>query len=264
MSKTIALLTDFGPKDGFTGTLKGVIHNIYPEAITIDISHDIKPQDIRSASWILNNCYRFFPKETIFVCVVDPGVGSKREHLLIVLDHYIFIGPNNGFISKLLVKSDPQKIIRLENKDYWLPNVTHTFHARDIYAPVAAHLANKPNIINSLGTSITEDEILLLNYKSPKIIDKKITGCIDYIDHFGNLITNIPDTLLTSSKIKIVVNDNYITTINNCYSDVESGELVALIGSHGFLEISVNCGNAQEKTFTKIEDQIIVILDDNK
>lgn len=185
--KIIALLTDFGYKDNFVGIMKGVILGINPQVNLVDISHGVKPQSIFEAYFLLKNSYKFFPKGTIFVAVVDPGVGSKRKSILIETNDYFFIGPDNGIFS-FLESHEIKNIVHLTNKEYFLKPVSSTFHGRDIFAPAAGFLSKgvSPEELGTLIKSIKRVEI-----PKPRIEKDKLVGEIIYIDGFGNLISNI-------------------------------------------------------------------------
>ena len=157
----ITLTTDFGNDDPFDGVIKGVILNICPQANIVDLTHNISPQDIYQANFLLDSCYQYFPKKTIHVCVVDPGVGTKRRPILIQTKGYFFIGPDNGVFTSIIKKEKNIKIIELTEKKYWLKNVSQTFHGRDIFSPVAAHLASGVNVKN-FGKLINKENLVKL------------------------------------------------------------------------------------------------------
>lgn len=241
MNRLIAIVTDFGLKDGFVGTMKGVIYGINPQSVIVDISHDISPQNIREGLFVLESSYRYFPEETIFLVVVDPGVGSHRKALLLKAEKYFFIGPDNGIFSFLYKKEKPE-IIEITNRDYCLPEISQTFHGRDIFAPVAGHIS-KGIDYSLMGRKI--DNIILLPGLVPEILpDKKIMGQIIYIDKFGNLITNITENFLNNRDITIKLKNTIITGLSTSYGEVSPGKPLAIIGSSGYLEIAVNHGNA--------------------
>lgn len=263
MSKIIALLTDFGYKDGFAATLKGVIYTICPEVQIVDISHEVKAYNILEASWILTNSFNFFPAGTIFVCVVDPGVGSERKKLLVQTDKYYFIAPDNGLLTGVINKSTVIKIISLDNNSFWLPEISNSFHGRDIFAPVAAHLASGLNPVDSFGSPVAADSLKKLPLPEPVCLNNQIKGTIVYIDNFGNVITNIPGSWLSSNNVLIKIKDLELNGIENCYTNVESGKCLALIGSHNYVEISVNGGRVCDLFDISVGEHIIIeFLDD--
>ena len=243
--RTIALLTDFG-NDCYIGIVKGVILSINQVNI-VDIIHKITPQNIIEGSFILYNSYRYFPKNTIFLVVVDPTVGSKRNPILIKTKDYYFIGPDNGILSLSAKENGIKKIILLENKKYFLNKISNTFHARDIFAPVAAYVSKGENISN-FGKEIKDIEELEFN--KPKIEKNNLIGEILYKDSFGNLITNIrkKDLLnfINNKKFIAYINNKKITKIYDYYSQAKENELFFIENSFQLLEISVKNKSAAE------------------
>ncbi len=252
----VTLLTDFGNKDHFVGTMKGVLHGIAPETTVIDISHDVPPQDIKSAAFLLMCAYSYFQKNTLHVAVVDPGVGSKREIILVKTKNYFFLAPDNGVLSYALEHEKIQNVTEITNEKYWLKTISRTFHGRDIFAPVAAHLANGVSP-SKLGAKINPAALTLYPFPRPAFGKTKnnCMGEILYIDRFGNLITNIPEGALRAFKYA-KINGKKIKTLASSYSAGESEVLIALYGSAGFLEIACNGGSAQKKLSAKIGDKI--------
>jgi len=260
--KIITLLTDFGTKDGYVGAVKGVIKRINPQAEIVDVTHDIDSYDVLGAAFALNNFYKYFPKETIHLAVVDPGVGSVREPILIRTKDFFFIGPDNGIFSFIYQREDITDIIIISNKKYFLAEPSSTFHARDIFAPVTAYL--------SLGIKTDEfgspaKECMKFILPQPQSEGKSLKGEIIHIDHFGNLITNIPADLLDKKKnVEIRVGKRRIKGISRSYFEIketcsersESKRLGALIGSSDFLELAVNQGSAQAFLKAKVGDRI--------
>ena len=251
----ISLLTDFGDKDGFIGTMKGVIYGINPRATIVDITHQIPPQDVNSGAFVLKNCYHYFPKGTIHVAVVDPGVGSERKILLTVTPEHFFIAPDNHILKYIFYSQETIKVFEVFNKKYFLKTVSHTFHGRDIFAPVAAYL--------STGIPVDEFGREIQDYDKgdialPQINRHKISGSIIYIDQFGNLITNIEEHRIKSRKISINLGTQTVNSLSNSYAEVETGEPLALIGSSGFLEIAIRNGNAQKAWNVNIGDPVII------
>lgn len=245
----ISLLTDFGTKDHFAGTMKGVIKKLNPRADIVDICHEVKPQDVRGAAFLLKCAYNYFPKNTLHVAVVDPGVGSKRKIILVKTKNYFFLAPDNGVLSYVLEKEEIQNVTEITNEKYWLKTVSRTFQGRDIFAPVAAHLS-KDVPPRRLGKTIEPCELTLFPSPLPRPRHKYIEGEIIYVDCFGNLITNIPEGALrafTSAKI----NGGKIKTLASSYSGGKPGELIALYGGTGFLEIACVNGNAHKKLRVK-------------
>jgi len=271
----ITLLTDFGNQDAYVGVMKGVITGINPLANIIDICHNIPPQDVFNAAYLLYTSYKYFPRGTIHVAVVDPGVGSRRDIVCVVTKDYFFLVPDNGILSFIIQDEKPKSIFRITNSKYFLPSPSNTFHGRDVFAPVSAHL--------SLGAKLRQLGIKINQLKQldiPKPDYKKtgqLEGQVIYIDRFGNLITNITKEYLVKgvggqrsevgmqksedrinqrkttlkelfslcNTIETVIGKKKIMGLSKTYTDVKPGEPLVLIGSAGFLEVSINQGNAQ-------------------
>lgn len=242
MKRIITLITDFGLNDHYTGAMKGVIYSINPDAKIVDITHNIPRQDVFRGAFILRDAYCFFPKGTIHVVVVDPGVGSKRRSITVKADQNLFVGPDNGLFSFIYKESKSVKINEIANPKFFLPETSNTFHGRDIFAPVAAHL--------SLGVSMGElgNEVLdqvKLEIVDPEVYGDEIIGGVIYEDSFGNLITNIPARMIKSGS-RICIDKWVIERVSKSYSEVQRGELLAIVGSSGHLEFSVNQGRASD------------------
>jgi len=187
----IVLLTDFGSGDGDVGVMKGVMLGIAPDAYLIDLTHDIKPQLVASGAWVLGVSYRYFPAGTIFLCVVDPGVGSKRRALALSAGSWLFVGPDNGLFSYVLAEQPARSVVELTNPAYHRTEVSATFHGRDIFSPVAAHLASGV-ALSALGPQIDPATLRPLPNVPPVRRLNTIEAHIIHVDHFGNLITDIP------------------------------------------------------------------------
>ncbi len=258
----ITLTTDFGYRDPFVGIMKGVIAGINANARVIDLSHDIPPQDIMAGALVLRHSVPYFPRGTIHVAVIDPGVGGARRPLLIECDGNYFVGPDNGVLSLALAGKPPARITHLSNSAYHLQPVSTTFHGRDIFAPVAAYL--------SLGVAAVAfgdpvDGFLRLKLPEALRAGRRICGEILYIDSFGNLFTNISErdlTGLTADKMVISLRDATIRGLASHYAAAAEGELVALVNSWGFLEIALYKGSARQRTAAQIGDKVEVIPDE--
>jgi len=239
----IVLLTDFGNRDWFVSVMKGVILKINPNINVIDLSHEITPQNVKEAGFILWNAYKFFPKGTIFVCVVDPTVGGERKIIAVETKEHIFIAPDNGILDFVLSEVDILKAVYVENKDYFLENVSSTFHGRDIFAPVAGYISRGVDLSELGGEAkLTKPENLFVDVFNLG----DYAGEVIYIDRFGNLITNIKPKAEIDGEVKI--KEYVIEKISKTYAEVKSGQLVALINSSGLLEIGVRNGNARDLT----------------
>ncbi|MGI0481308.1 SAM hydrolase/SAM-dependent halogenase family protein [Geminocystis sp. CENA526] len=255
----ITLLTDFGLQDVYVGVMKGVIKSINPNVEIIDLTHQIPPQNISAGRFALMNAVDFFPDNTIYLVIVDPTVGSQRKAISIEFDKGYLICPDNGIYSGILPKYSVKKVVELNNSKYWLnTNPSSTFHGRDIFASVAGYLS-KGVSIDELGNPIKEENLVKLNIPSPIINNNEIIGSIQYIDVYGNLITNISQDMLHNKSWYVLENTLQINP-DFTYSSVNQGELLALIGSHGWLEIAVNCGSAKMKLNKQYLDRIKVVI----
>jgi len=247
----MTLLTDFGTIDGFVGTMKGVILSINPNAKIIDISHEIPAQDIEAGAFVLSCSYRYFPRGTVHVAVVDPGVGSKRKILAVQSKDYFFIAPDNQVLKYILNSDETLAVVEVLNKQFFLNAVSQTFHGRDIFAPVAAHL--------SIGVPIKKlgHETKLYDrgkIDQPIITQTGIIGSIIYIDKFGNLITNINQSMINKPVSFVQIGKTQIHKLSNSYSEAEINQPLAIIGSSGYLEIAVRNGNAWERLSARRKD----------
>ncbi len=257
----IALLTDFGLSDGYVGVMKGVIASIAPHTQCIDITHDSAPQNIAEAAWILATSYHYFPRGTIFVCVVDPGVGSSRKAIAVHAGDWLFVGPNNGLFSYVYNEQLVHAAVVLTNAAFHLPQVSTTFHGRDIFAPVAAHLA-RGTLLDELGLSLDPTTLQHLNIRPPihhgTNGETHIEGHIAHVDHFGNLITNIPVSmvphLFTVPAVQAIFPQQSqekstlpITRRQHFFAGAaESDSPFIYVDSSGYLAIAVHNGNAAQ------------------
>lgn len=239
----ITLLTDFGHRDSYAGVMKGVIAGISPASQVVDLTHGIRPQAILAARFNLLTSYGYFPADTIHVVVVDPGVGTGRAAIAAQVTTAVgvqtIIVPDNGILTGFPVL----RAVALTNPVYWrTPRLSHTFHGRDLFAPVAAHLANGV-ALDELGMPLAVSSLVRLNIRDAIASDQGYRGSIQYIDHFGNLITNIPAELLADQTWQMRLGGQTIPHVKT-YGDQTAGAALALIGSHGYGEIAVNGGSA--------------------
>lgn len=251
----IALLTDFGTKDYFVGAMKGVILTINAEAKIIDVTHEIEPQNIQSASFTLANCYQNFPPKTIFVAVVDPGVGSARRAILAETENYYFIAPDNGLLNLVLSNESNYRVFEITNQDYFLNPVSHTFHGRDIFAPSAAWLS-KGVETKDFGKEIF-DLKFFDNAKPKRISENEIEGEIIHIDRFGNLVTNLKINDL-KFDFSIEFEDKKIDRHLTHYAEAKTGEIFTIWGSADYLEIVAFKNSATQLLNAKIGCKIVV------
>jgi S-adenosylmethionine hydrolase len=256
----ITLTTDFGYQDSFVGIMKGVIAGINPQAHVIDITHGIPPQGILAGALTLCHSVRYFPRGSIHVAIVDPGVGSARRPLLIEWEGNYFIGPDNGVLSLAGENIEPTHTVHLSNPAYHLKRTGATFHGRDIFAPAAAHLS-----LGVPATAFGEPLDNIVRVSLPEIARKKrrLEGEIVYIDSFGNLFTNIRGhdlTGLPANKLDIVLRSVTIRGLSKNYASAGVGEFVAVVNSWDMLEVAVYKDNAQKRIGAKVGDKVEIAL----
>ena len=257
----ITLLTDFGTKDHYVASMKGVILNINPQCLLIDITHHVNPHDIEEGAFLLANAYSYFPKGTIHLSVVDPGVGGIRKPILLVTQNYFFVGPDNGLFTFIAQTEGVKQIVALTKQKYFLSRISKTFHGRDLFAPVAAHLSSgiKPGAFGSKINSIKR-----LGFQKPIIREGELIGEILHIDTFGNLVSNIDEEtffrFIGNRPFAVNAGRKAIHGLKNGYWEGNQGELMALLGSGGFLEVSVREGNAQKALKVKRGDPIQIVI----
>lgn len=260
----LTLTTDFGLQDEYVGVMKGVVLARAPGTTIVDISHTIRPQDIRQAAFTLQNGYRFFPAGTIHIAVVDPGVGTARNILLIRAAHQLFLAPDNGLLSFLLAEDVLQEAFVLDCPDLYRQPVSSTFHGRDILAPAGAALANGA-APGDLGKKISAAALQTLP-APPLRIDgalRTIAGVVVQVDHFGNLTTNICRhdfyaVFREDDAVRITIGGRQITRLAANYADAGTGEIIALFGSRDLLEIAAHRGNAALALQARVEEPVTV------
>jgi len=241
----ITLLSDFGSQDVYVGVMKGVIARIDADLQVIDLSHQIPAQNVATGSFQLANAYRHFPAGTVHIAVVDPGVGSHRRAVAVQIAEGFLVGPDNGLFTGVLKQSPAIAAVELNNPRYWYtPNPSRTFHGRDIFAPVGAHLATGVEL-TALGAAIAASDLVQLPLPHWTQTGTTLTGVVQAIDRFGNLITNIPGDCLSEKHWSVELGSVKINS-GQTYRDSAPGEAISLVGSHGWIEIAVNGGSAQE------------------
>lgn len=261
-SPIITLLTDFGTKDAYVAAMKGIILKICPVARIVDISHEVPRFNVRHAAFLLMQTAQYFPEGTIHVVVVDPGVGTSRRRIIIATKRSFFVGPDNGVLLSAAEREGLLQTIKIENTKYMLSEVSKTFEGRDVFAPVAAHLASG-TALKSFGNPIKD--VVKHPFPSPEISKDGISGEVIHIDGFGNLITNIntrhiaAKTIRYGEKITVSINDRtskipFLRT----YGSSSKGEYLTIIGSSDFLEISVNQGNAAQDLSVEVGAKIFI------
>jgi len=241
----IALITDFGWRDGYVGAVKGVIMTLNPEVKILDVAHEIPSHDILAGALVLEGVFDYFPPKTVFLTVVDPGVGGKRRGIVVEVEGKYLVGPDNGLFTFVL-KRKSFKAYEIRNRDYLLPEISATFHGRDVFAPVAAHLSLgvKPE---QFGPIVESAELAFLPLIEPIQTPEGIQGEVIYVDRFGNLITNLKPMDLPQGSFIIEVEGEIIREIKSTYEEGEFGEVIALWGSHGRLELATKRGSLASK-----------------
>jgi S-adenosyl-L-methionine hydrolase (adenosine-forming) len=247
----ITLTTDFGTRDWFVGSMKGVILGVNPQAVVVDITHEIPPGNIRAGAFALAASCRCFPRNSVHVAVVDPGVGNQRAAIVVKTSDYCFVGPDNGILSLALAREKVLEIWQAENENYFHQPVSHTFHGRDIFAPVAAHLTHRV-LMDSLGPPLKD--YVKLDWPKPQSVGELLRGEIVYIDHFGNAISNIESPEKSAGTVRVP--DKVQCDLKKFYQEVPAGQPLAVLGSTGYLEIAVNGGNAAQTYSLKLGDPV--------
>lgn len=257
-------MTDFGEDDFFVASLKGVISGINPQARIVDITHNVPSFDLTAANFILFSCYKYFPSGTIFLAVIDPGVGSSRPILLVKTKKYFFIAPDNGLLTMVLEEERVEKIREVANEQYFLEFASRTFEARDKMAPVAAWLS-KGIQTKEFGPEASSFKILKID--KPQIKGNEIIGRVLYADKFGNLITNIRAETLdllskktSKKKFFLKIKGRGIFSFVNSYSEAKKGELIFLVGSTEMIEVAVREGRASQKLKAKIGEEVRIAV----
>lgn len=260
----ITLTTDFGTNDHFVGVMKGVILDINPEAEIVDISHAVQAFDVLDGALTISQAYSYFPARTVHVVVIDPGVGTARRPILASSDKYHFVAPDNGVLSLVYAREDRMHVRPITADHYFLQPVSNTFHARDIFAPIAAYLAKE---VDALKFGEEVEDYVRFTAPKPKAADpNRLRGVVLKVDRFGNLITNItPEDApmlfgANPRAFKIVVGSREVTEIRGAYAEGSPGEVFGILGSMGFLEIAANRGAAAQLTGAGKGAEVSVVL----
>ena len=273
-NKVLAFTTDFGSSDGYVAAMKGVALGITPDLTLVDVTHEVPRHDIRHGAFVLGSVYRYFPAETVHVVVVDPGVGTSRKAVALITPVGTFCAPDNGLLSFVLKNHLTPDQVRFESADfgkavsvpvpdgceayeisnsaYMLEPLSDTFHGRDIFTPAAAHLASglKPE---RLGEPLSE--LTILNLFTLERLDDAVVGRIVHVDRFGNVVTNIPADQLPNGDIVVEVADTKIQGLSATFANADG--LLALIGSHGYLEIAENLASAAQRLGIRVGDVVV-------
>lgn len=256
--KIITLTTDFGCRDWFVGAMKGVILEIQPGTTIVDLTHELEPGDLRGAAFALLASYRFFPKGTVHVVVVDPGVGGPRPALAVETSNYLFAAPDNGVLTFALANERIKAVHRLEIAKFFRQPVSRTFHGRDVFAPVAAHLAGGVPL-RRFGSK--QESCIRLDWPSVKVLEDRVEGEIVHVDRFGNLITNLDAASLRGfgdRPCEVFRGRNRLCPIAPFYGAVSVGRPLAVMGSTGFLEVAVNGASAARRFGLRVGDRLSV------
>jgi S-adenosylmethionine hydrolase len=258
MRPVIALLSDFGTRDHYAGTMKGVILGICPEATLVDVTHDVTPHDVVEGALQLAASARYFPAGTVFLVVVDPGVGSARRGIAVEAGDYRFVAPDNGVLTEVLRDTPPRKIVELSERRYARPTVTRTFEGRDRFAPAAAWLSKGVHL-PALGRALTDYTIL--NLPKPQLDGAVLSGVVVRIDRFGNVVTNLDRhscERLTEGVgvLQLTAGGHSINRIVSTYSEIGPGEIAALFGGTDHLELSMRASSAADRLAVAVGDRV--------
>jgi S-adenosylmethionine hydrolase len=266
--RIIALITDYGYRDPYVGVVKGVIKSINPDAEIVDLTHGIERHNVLEAAVMLAVSAEYFPPGTIFVVVVDPGVGGLRKAIVVETTHYVLVGPDNGCLTLLAEKDGVKRVIDISRTKYRLPVVSHTYHGRDIFAPVAAWISRGVPL-EELGEEISYEDLVKLSIERPNvdINSKAMRGRVLYIDVFGNVMTNITSGEVSELNLKLGVkllirvdSKSAVCTYETTFSKVPVGDFVCYVNSWGYLEVAVNMGSAAEKLRVKQGDVVFLTV----
>lgn len=258
----ITLLTDFGESDYFVPAMKGAIYSVNRDVDIVDISHQIPAHDVFAAAFNLMCCYKDFPKWTIHVAVVDPGVGSSRRPIFVMTDEYYFIGPDNGIFSYIYQRETVNRVVHLKQQHYFNSPLSNTFHGRDVFAPIAGYVAKQVDW-SKMGEQISD--YVKFNTPVPVVLsDKQIRGHVIHVDRFGNIVTNITASELTHEKMlaapRVRIGKFEATRLLNNYSEASNNELFAYFGSAGFLELAVSRQSAARLTEARRGVEVDVVI----
>lgn len=259
----IALFTDFGTRDAYVAQLKGAILSIHPTAQLVDLTHEVRAFDVRAAAYLLDASARYFPGRTIFVAVVDPGVGTARRPVLLVTQaEKYYVGPDNGLFTRVMEREGFQAAYMLTQTVYFLPQVSTTFHGRDLFGPVAAHLACGVEPAR-FGPQLTD--LVRLPYAQPQRTEETVVGEVAYLDHYGNIATNIPSEMLTDLvpgqwlTLTLAERSHTLPFVETYETGVHE-QLVCLINSNNAYEIALPHGNAAARLAVQVGDRVVLSL----
>jgi S-adenosyl-L-methionine hydrolase (adenosine-forming) len=250
----VALLTDFGTSDPYVGMMKGVIAGICPDANVIDVTHEVPPQDVRIGAFFLERSYRYFPTGSVLVAVVDPGVGTSRRRIALASNGRFFVGPDNGLLS---VAAARYRAFSLTRRALFLPDISNTFHGRDVFAPVAAHLARGVPL-ERFGPPLRR--IIALRWPKPTRRGTALVGEIISVDRFGNLITNVePSHWRSLRRPRVSAGDFESSRLATSYAEVDRGKLTLVFGGYGLLEIAARDASAANELALGVGDRVRLV-----
>lgn len=252
----VALLTDFGQRDSYVATMKGVMLGIDSQAKFVDISHEIKLGDVQAAAYVLSTCIEWFPEGTVFLAVVDPGVGSSRKAVAIRTEKHFFVGPDNGIFTLALRREKLVSAVEIDCTAIPTKAISNTFHGRDIFAPAAAYLS-QGRCFEALGSKISS--LVQLDIKPNRLQGKLLYGSILYIDNFGNIITSIHEEESNGLATTLYVGKRAFR-LGSTYSDVALGQPIAYWGSSGYCEAALHGSSASEFLQAKVGDEVVLQL----
>lgn len=253
MGRIVTLTTDFGSREGYVGAMKGVILGIDPSATIVDISHGIEPQNVAQAAFVLGSSYSYFPPGTVHLIVVDPGVGTARKAVLLDTASHCFLAPDNGTLSYVLEANPEHRAFALTNTRYWRQQVSRTFHGRDIFAPVAGHLS-RGVAPKEFGEPL--DSLFTLHLPRPERTGDVLAGEVIHVDTFGNLTTNFKESDLPPGRADVEVGSHTMPGLSESYA--EGGDLLAIMGSSGYLEIAAPDGSAATRLGARVGQRVIL------
>jgi S-adenosylmethionine hydrolase len=251
----ITLTTDFGLHDGYVAATKGAMLAIAPDVSLVDVTHQVPPQDVAAGAYILFSAYRYFPVGTVHLAVVDPGVGSQRRAIAVETPDYRFVGPDNGLFSGVFHCEPKWNVVEITNAAVFRSAASPTFHGRDIFGPVAAHLCNGVPVAG-LGPPVTDP--IRLDIWTIQVRDNVVVGRIVHVDRFGNGISNLDRRQVGHGEVGVRVGKNVFDGIFRTYTDVPEGEALVLYGSEDTLEVAINGGNAAQKLGLRRGDRVTV------
>jgi S-adenosyl-L-methionine hydrolase (adenosine-forming) len=258
--KIVTLTSDFGMKDPYIAEMKGAVLSVCPTATIVDVTHEVEKFNIREGAFVLASTAPYFPKGTVHIAVVDPTVGTGRRPIIVETECSFFVGPDNGVLTLAAEAQRIKQMCHVESRRFMLPHVSNTFHGRDVFAPVAGHLLNGVSI-EEFGPQITE-------VVKPKFVQitrsrDSVSGEVLHVDGFGNIITNIPAKValaftVDAVMVELAAQEPFHMKMARAYADVKHSEPVALVGSHNYLEIAINQGNAAAQFSVKAGDLVVL------